>query len=152
MPTPENLRRLGEAARKRRTDMKQTQDEIARAGGLSPSSQTRLETGNVKRVSSATLDKIDDSLEWEPGSARAILDGGEPTPLPGTRYEPPSRRHSSVLDAIMADPLLQAGDKAALYDQYIRVLASYGPSAAAAAAAASDDTPDDENGGSRMAS
>lgn len=36
----------------------------------------------------ATLRKIDDLLEWEPGSAKRVLDGGDPTPRNSGNLDP----------------------------------------------------------------
>ena len=40
-----------------------------------------VENGRRDSYSKATLWALDKALEWVPGSAQAVLDGGEPTPL-----------------------------------------------------------------------
>lgn len=125
MASQEDLKRLGEYVRVRRTELLLTQQDVTRAGGLSNASQTKLEGGKLKRINLSTLDKLDLSMKWERGSAQATLNGGEPTPLEGTNHAPLSQRHSSVLDAINADTALRDHDKAVLYDQYLEMLRSY---------------------------
>lgn len=39
-----------------------------------------IETGGRTRYNRSTLAALEQALEWQSGSVRAILDGGEPTP------------------------------------------------------------------------
>lgn len=73
-----DIERLGDAVRARRADLDLTQLEVHGRGGPSNSTLTSIENGVASSVSSATLRKIDTGLGWERGSARRVLDGGDP--------------------------------------------------------------------------
>lgn len=47
-------------------------------GGPSPSTMNKALTG-TRGLSRSTLERIDRALGWAPGSAQAVMDGGEPT-------------------------------------------------------------------------
>ena len=57
-----------------------TQLDLWSAGGPSNSTLTNVESG-VGQPSPSTLRKLDAGLRWRPGSARRVLEGGEPTPI-----------------------------------------------------------------------
>lgn len=64
----------------RRQELRMTWDDVADAARVSDSTLFGLRAEAIKpRV--RTLTGIDTAMEWEPGSARDILKGKEPTPL-----------------------------------------------------------------------
>jgi transcriptional regulator with XRE-family HTH domain len=73
-------RRLATAVRARRDERGWTQLEVAARGGLSIDRIQAIEGTRSDRYSSRTFAKLERALEWESGSCRAILDGGDPTP------------------------------------------------------------------------
>jgi transcriptional regulator with XRE-family HTH domain len=73
-------RRLATAVRARRDERGWTQLEVAARGGLSIDRIQGIEGTRSDRYSSRTFAKLERALEWESGSCRAILDGGDPTP------------------------------------------------------------------------
>ncbi|WP_141213997.1 hypothetical protein [Mycobacterium marinum] len=75
--------RLSRAVLDRRTTQRWTQQEVWDRGGPSDTLQSDIEAGRWKptRNVKQTLRKIDDGLEWTPGSAAQVLAGGDPTPI-----------------------------------------------------------------------
>lgn len=47
-------------------------------GGPSSTTMSQIEHGNLDKPAPATLRKLDTGLDWESGSARRTLHGGEP--------------------------------------------------------------------------
>ena len=84
---PEGIVRLGRAVRDRRTELRMTQDDVARAGGPSDVTVRNLESASVSRVNAATLGKLDVALQWEPGTSSAHLQGTAEQPV-GTAPAP----------------------------------------------------------------
>lgn len=72
---PEGIARLGRAVRDRRTELRMTQDDVARAGGPSDVTVRNIESASVSRVNAGTLGKLDHALQWEAGTASAHLQG-----------------------------------------------------------------------------
>lgn len=68
---------LGRAVRERREFLRYTQDDVPRHGGPSNTKVSELEQGKSSTVSNAVLRKLDKALQWEDGTAAAILAGGE---------------------------------------------------------------------------
>lgn len=77
----DRIARLGMAVKSRRQQMGYTQQDVTRDGGPSDTTQTGIELGTASGVSPATLRKLDTALRWQPGSAKAVMDGGDPTVL-----------------------------------------------------------------------
>ncbi|MGW5387139.1 helix-turn-helix domain-containing protein [Nocardia sp. NPDC003963] len=77
----DRITRLGAAVKDRRLQMGYTQQDVARAGGPSDTTQTGIELGTATGVSAATLRKLDMALRWQPGSAKTVMDGGAPAAL-----------------------------------------------------------------------
>lgn len=77
--------RLGQFVRERREALDLNQLEVHAAGGPSNSWQTLIENGRLDTLSRLTARKLDRGLRWEPGSARRVWEGGEPTPR-GSEY------------------------------------------------------------------
>ena len=77
--------RLGELLRQRRVQIAGhgNRTQFARDKGL-PNDRTLfdLEKGRRNNYSAAQLDLMEIVYGWTPGSIRAVLAGGEPTPLP----------------------------------------------------------------------
>ena len=75
--------------------------ELARRGGPSRSTLNKAITG-ARRLSAATLMRLDASLGWAPGSAAAIVAGGEPAArLPRTGAgDACSAEHAHVLTVL----------------------------------------------------
>ena len=73
-----DINRLGRAVRERRDELDMTQLDVASAGGPSNSTLTKLESGEADAVSAATLRKLDAGLDWQAGTARALLRGEVP--------------------------------------------------------------------------
>jgi transcriptional regulator with XRE-family HTH domain len=109
-----DFERLGRIVKARRDQLGLSQREVADQGGPSDSTQTVIERGDVRPVSQLTLKKLDAALRWEPGSAKAILGGGDATPLeraaalppgsyvaaPGERQQGGTVSNAEVLEAI----------------------------------------------------
>ena len=71
--------RLGRYVLARRDELDLTQIDVWHAGGPSNTSLTKIEGGLLESLSRATARKLDRGLQWEPGSAKVIWAGGEPT-------------------------------------------------------------------------
>lgn len=82
-------RRLGELVAARRLALGLSYTEVHNQGGPSDTRTRAIENGTGPALRSSTLDKLDVALRWEPGSARAILRGGDPVPVPT-----PTTKHS----------------------------------------------------------
>lgn len=82
MAAPPNMKALGDAVRERRLRLGFTQRQAAEACGMSDRTFIRIEKGTGPVARDLTLSRLDEGLEWEPGSAQRVLDGGEPTPNP----------------------------------------------------------------------
>lgn len=114
-----DVARLGRYVRARRHELDRTQLDVAAAGGPSNSTLTSLEKGEDRPVSRTTLNRLDVGLDWMPGSAKAVLEGGEPkvqtaipvrreptwVAAPGVANDGPAVTNAAVLEAIrdMAD-------------------------------------------------
>lgn len=75
------MARLAQAIADRRRALGRSQIGVWRSGGPSNSTLTRLENGEGDPPSPSTLRKLDKGLDWVPGSAAAVLNGGSPTSL-----------------------------------------------------------------------
>lgn len=95
MPTNEGFARLGEAVKNRRGELGMSQADVMKAGGPSDTTQSKIELGVARKVGAQTLAKYDRALQWQTGTARALLSGPvdlalPPQPAPGV--EPPVAR------------------------------------------------------------
>jgi len=72
--------RLPAAIRTARKRLGMTQVELAEAAGVSESTIQNLESRTHSRMP-ASMPKVERALGWAAGSARAVVDGGEPIPL-----------------------------------------------------------------------
>lgn len=73
--------RLGQIVLARRTELDLSQMDVWQAGGPSNTTLTEVENGRLERLTRTTAKRLDTGLKWEPGSARTVWDGGDPTPL-----------------------------------------------------------------------
>lgn len=80
----EDLPNLATHVRARRAHKDWTQLDVYNQGGPSNSTLTAVEDARPPGPSRSTLRKLDVGLQWESGSARRVLEGGEPTPLEAT--------------------------------------------------------------------
>lgn len=81
-PMSTNADRLGKAVLARRKQLDVTQMEVWQSGGPSNTTLTAIENGETTSLVRATARKLDVGLRWEPGSAKRVWEGGDPTPLP----------------------------------------------------------------------
>lgn len=89
MATTDDWRRLARLVRDRRGDLGMTQEEVTAAGGPSNSTVRLIEGARRPGYRPATLRALERALRWERGSARAVLDGGDPLALAGDEPAPP---------------------------------------------------------------
>lgn len=85
-----NAKRLGEYVLARRDELQVSQLEVWQAGGPSNTTLTKIESGHLTKLERATARKLDAGLGWEPGSARRVWEGGEPSSI-ATTNKPRSR-------------------------------------------------------------
>lgn len=84
---PAPLERLARLMEERTRELDMTWQDVAAAGG--PAVRTLNNIRNGRSVPDhATRPKLDAALRWQPGSVRAILDGGDPVPLDGPAPQP----------------------------------------------------------------
>jgi transcriptional regulator with XRE-family HTH domain len=77
-----DLARLGRRVRQRRYELGLTQRDAAVAGRVSDQTWVNVERGT--KVSDRTLASVERSLRWQPGSAQAVAEGGEPVETGGS--------------------------------------------------------------------
>ncbi|KUO22416.1 helix-turn-helix domain-containing protein [Streptomyces dysideae] len=83
--TPRDWKRLAKAIRDARKARGWRQEDLAEAAGIGYSTVQRAESSDGYKTMPLTIDKLERTLGWEPGSAKEILEGGEPTLLPDSR-------------------------------------------------------------------
>jgi transcriptional regulator with XRE-family HTH domain len=71
--------RLADAIRARRTDLGLTQAQLATKAGVATLTVRNLEGGRQFTRIAPSLVLVENALGWEAGSARSVLEGGEPT-------------------------------------------------------------------------
>lgn len=90
----DDWQRLADDVRLRRGDLGLTQEEVAAAGGLSTATLRLIEGAKQPGYRPRVLRDLERGLQWERGSVRSILDGGDPLPaaedptLPGIAPAP----------------------------------------------------------------
>lgn len=77
----EDLKNLAKHVKARRAEMDWTQLDVGSQGGPSNTTLTQVEAAKPPAPTRATRDKLDKGLRWKPGSAKAVLAGGDPVPL-----------------------------------------------------------------------
>ena len=75
---PEAWARLGLKARQRRISLGMNQPDVSAAGGPSTGVVSKIENAKQTSYEDRVLFQLERALQWQPGSARDILDGGEP--------------------------------------------------------------------------
>ncbi|MFE1170408.1 hypothetical protein [Nocardiopsis sp. NPDC058789] len=83
--------RLDALMDRRRLDLGHNWKAIIDDAGVSYQTLGQLRKG--RPVADVTVARVEQALRWQPGSIRAILEGGNPTPAPAPAVEPqgPSR-------------------------------------------------------------
>ena len=120
MAVEQDWQRLAKCVRDRRGDLGLTQEEVSAAGGPSTPSLRVIERGQQSRYKPASLRRLENALQWQRGSVRAILDGGEPVPVAGSAAPAPAAPpHQPAAGAAPASPLLSLV-AAALEDELAR--------------------------------
>ena len=71
--------KLAGLARERRKALGLTQPQVAERGDVSVELVRRVETKRSGDLRASKIEGLERALEWEPGSIRAVLDGGAPT-------------------------------------------------------------------------
>jgi transcriptional regulator with XRE-family HTH domain len=74
-----SLEALGEEVRRRRDQLRLTQEEIAERGGLSVGTIRKIETGRAGQLHPRTRHGLERALKWETGSVDAVLEGRPPS-------------------------------------------------------------------------
>lgn len=85
MDNEESWRRLAKLVKERRDQRSWTQLDLVNRSGLSLDRVQAIEAARTDRYSTRTLAKLERGLEWEAGSVRQILGGGDPRPVEGDR-------------------------------------------------------------------
>ncbi|WP_254661224.1 helix-turn-helix domain-containing protein [Gordonia sp. UCD-TK1] len=78
-----NNQRFGRLVEARRRELGMSQSAVREAGGPSSLTVRRLEHGEITQPDFVTFGKLDQALQWVPGSAGRAFQGGEPTPIAG---------------------------------------------------------------------
>ncbi len=117
--------RLGQYVTARRVALgyRRREDLTAAVEGVGQRTLGSIETGEKGGYHRSTLATLERALRWAPGSIQAVLDGGEPTELPGAAqatgaaYNPTvitSEMHpaDAALIKIMRNPHLSDAQKA----------------------------------------
>lgn len=80
----DGLARLGKEVAARRHALGLSYAQVQKRGGPSDTRMSGIENSTGPAPRASTLQKIDLALNWTPGSAQAVLDGGDPTPTPAS--------------------------------------------------------------------
>lgn len=88
-PSVDAMRRLADHIHRRMDELGLTQADVADNGGPSTTRMRMIDAvaergAQPTDFKPGTLRNLDNVLHWESGSARRVLDGGDPRPLPGT--------------------------------------------------------------------
>lgn len=81
--------RLGRLVRARRKALKMTQADVQKADGPSTATLRLIEGGKHTDFRDGTGAALEAAIYWLPGSLDAVLDGGDPTPLPRSQADLP---------------------------------------------------------------
>jgi len=103
--------RLTDAIQRRRNELGLTQVQLAEAAGVTDTTIRNLEGGRKFRRLPASVPAVEQALGWAPGSARIVLDGGEPIAAtqPAERPQPQPQDTLAGLPASVLDEL-NSGD------------------------------------------
>lgn len=76
------LRALGDHVKRRREELHLSQIQVGQIGGPSTTTLSKLEQGEATSwPAPSTIRKLEQALEWRPGTVQRIRDGGEPVPV-----------------------------------------------------------------------
>lgn len=103
-----NAQRLGEVVLARREELDMTQLDVWQAGGPSNTTLTKIENGQVTSLARSTARKLDVGLDWRPGSARRVWEGGEAIAIERTYVVQPGRPSDSVEAEVLASNLSES--------------------------------------------
>jgi DNA-binding XRE family transcriptional regulator len=78
---------LGEKVQEHRKRLRLSKEEAARRAGVNVKTWTQVERGEVVR--DTTYVGVEEALEWQSGSAEAVLDGNDPVVVERAQEEPP---------------------------------------------------------------
>lgn len=87
---PEAWARLGLKVRQRRISLGMNQPDVSAAGGPSTGVVSKIENAKQTSYEERVLVQLERALQWQPGSAHEVLNGGEPRAigeLPSVRAE-----------------------------------------------------------------
>ncbi|AXQ62875.1 immunity repressor [Gordonia phage Angelique] len=87
MQSLENWERLGAYVRRRRTELRMTQNDVQDAGGPSAAKVREIENSRTTTLSTSKRRDLERALQWSPESVDKILAGLEPGPV----HQPPKR-------------------------------------------------------------
>jgi hypothetical protein len=83
MTAGKDWHRLAESVRERRVELGMTQEEARAAGGPSTATMRLIEGALQESYQASTLRDLERALQWQRGSVRMVLAGGDPVPLDG---------------------------------------------------------------------
>lgn len=108
---------LAHHVRARREQLDLSQMDVWMSGGPSNTTLTEIENGRLTNLTRTTARKLDVGLKWEAGSAKAVWEGGEPTPtLPGVSSKDSAWLRKQIegadgIDATTRDALIHMLDE-----------------------------------------
>jgi transcriptional regulator with XRE-family HTH domain len=116
--------RLGALVRAERLNRRLTQKRAAEIAGFSESTWSRIENGRTDSddYEDATLIGVDDVVRWERGSARKVLEGGNPTPSPVLTQEQADRLISGEVTFDGLDLNANRIDVSGLPSEHVRLV------------------------------
>jgi len=101
----EPFQQLDDAMNRRRVQLRMNWREVADAAGISYTALRAIRKGEY-RPAELTARRLDDALQWMPGSVYAILAGGEPTAMENTERQPSTGAQSPPLPPATPPDLL----------------------------------------------
>jgi transcriptional regulator with XRE-family HTH domain len=107
---------LGGKVQERRKELRLSKEEAARRARVNVKTWSQVERGEVVR--DTTYSGVDQALEWQPGSAEAVLDGNEPAVI--ERQEVPVTDEVAELARLLDLVRLKFGD--IVYDEANKVV------------------------------
>lgn len=116
--TGSDAKRLAEAVKAVRGEMRLSQEEFAERGGIGLASVQRVEYGQAVRPRAGTFDGIDKAARWPAGTARAIFEDKAERPVTA---ELPTQEGTPVR---YYDPATNTVDDRAVIERMIALLPS----------------------------
>lgn len=78
---PKDAKQFSRTVRDRRHELGLSLAAVAGVGGPTEPTMVRIESGQGAPMRVSTLGKLDEALQWQKGSASAVMDGFDPKPL-----------------------------------------------------------------------